>query len=263
MARNFVRLGRILAVARKAEEAEKSYKEAVNLLDRPVDVFPESALRREDLAQTLAGLANLLRDPGRRQEVEEIRRGVIRQYETLKAEFPENSRYRRDLVQSYMELVSVLWALRRHSNTAEPLRKALEVDPENPVVNNELAWLLATCADLGVRDSALAVRLAQKAVKAQPKSGDYWNTLGVAHYRYGDDKAAVAELKTAMSLRDGGDSFDWFFLAMAHQRLGDHDEAKAYFERAVQWMDKHTPHDDQLRRFRAEAETLLAEARKP
>ena len=85
----------------------------------------------------------------------------------------------------------------------------------------------------------------------------------MAHYRNGDDKGAIAALETAMRLREGGDSFDWFFLAMAHWRLGDRDKAQTWFDRAVQWMDKHKPHDAQLRRFRAEADTMLAEVRKP
>ena len=109
-----------------------------------------------------------------------------------------------------------------------------------------------------MRDPALAVRLAKKAVDARMHEANYWNTLGVAHYRNGDDKAAISELETAMSLGAGGTSMDWFFLAMANWRLGDRDQAQSWFDRAVQWMDKHKPHDDELRRFRAEAEALLA-----
>jgi eukaryotic-like serine/threonine-protein kinase len=65
-----------------------------------------------------------------------------------------------------------------------------------------------------------------------------------------------------MSLRRGGYSFDWFFLAMAHWRLGDHDKARTWFGRAVQWMDKHMPQHGELRRFRAEAEAMLGRAGK-
>ena len=46
-----------------------------------------------------------------------------------------------------------------------------------------------------------------------------------------------------MDLRNGGDSFDWFFLAMAHWRLGEKDKAREWYERAVQWMDKNQPDD--------------------
>jgi tetratricopeptide (TPR) repeat protein len=81
----------------------------------------------------------------------------------------------------------------------------------------------------------------------------------MAHYRNGDDKAAVAELEMAMNLQAGGSSFDWFFLAMAHWRLGDCDKARTWFDRAVTWMDSHKPHDQELRRFRAEASAMLAE----
>jgi Flp pilus assembly protein TadD len=114
-----------------------------------------------------------------------------------------------------------------------------------------------------LRDAALAVRLAQKAVAAGPQSADYRNTLGVAHYRNGDDKAAVAELHKAIGLRGGGDGCDWFFLAMAYWRQGERDQARQWFDRAAQWMDKYEPHKDELRRLHAEAKALLAEARKP
>jgi Flp pilus assembly protein TadD len=75
-------------------------------------------------------------------------------------------------------------------------------------------------------DGAQAVRLAKRAVTAQPESAIYRNTLGAAHYRNGDDKAAIAELETSMNLRAGGDSFDWFFLAMAYWRQRDAEKAK-------------------------------------
>jgi serine/threonine-protein kinase len=261
MARNFVRLGRVLAAAGQAQEAEKSYQKAMKLLDRLVVEFPESAIRRSDLAQTLAGLADLLKGSGRRPEAEVIRRRVIRHYETLRADFPEDPQHRRHLVDSYLELVSLLWELGRQSEAADPYRKALELDPEDADVNNELGWFLATTPELRLRDTALAVRLAKKAVAAQPQSADYRNTLGVAHYRNGNDKAAVADLEKAISLRTGGCSFDWFFLAMAHCRLGERDKARTCFDRAVQWMDKHAPLDGELRRFRAEAEALLTRKR--
>ena len=65
-----------------------------------------------------------------------------------------------------------------------------------------------------------------------------------------------------MSLRAGGSSYDWFFLAMTHWRLGDRDKARAWFDRAVQGMHRHNPQDGELRRIRAEAEAMLADAGK-
>jgi len=74
---------------------------------------------------------------------------------------------------------------------------------------------------------------------------------------YAASKAAVAALETSMKLRQGGDSIDWFFLAMAHWQLGDKEEARRWYDRAAEWMDKNRAENADLRRFRAEAEELL------
>ena len=55
----------------------------------------------------------------------------------------------------------------------------------------------------------------------------------MAHYRAGDWKASLTALEKSMELRKGGDSFDWFFLAMAHWQLGEKDEAREWYDRAV------------------------------
>jgi dipeptidyl aminopeptidase/acylaminoacyl peptidase len=122
---------------------------------------------------------------------------------------------------------------------------------------NDLAWSLATNADEKERDPHRAVELAREAVKWGPKEGTFWNTLGVTQYRAGDWKAAIEALKRSMELRNGGDSFDWFFLAMAHWQLGEKERARQRFDQAVQWMEKNQPQNEELRRFRAEAEQLL------
>jgi hypothetical protein len=49
---------------------------------------------------------------------------------------------------------------------------------------------------------------------------------------------------------------------MAHRRLGEGEKAQSWFHRAAEWMDKHQPHNDELKRFRAEAKEVLAEAGK-
>jgi len=44
---------------------------------------------------------------------------------------------------------------------------------------------------------------------------------------------------------------------MAHWRLGEKGKARAWYDRAVRWMDEKQPADEELRRFRAEAAGLL------
>jgi hypothetical protein len=60
-----------------------------------------------------------------------------------------------------------------------------------------------------------------------------------------------------MELRDGGDAFDWFFVAMAHWKLGKQEEARRWFDKAVEWTHANRPNHEELRRFRAEAAELL------
>jgi hypothetical protein len=60
-----------------------------------------------------------------------------------------------------------------------------------------------------------------------------------------------------MELNKGGDGNDWFFLAMAHWRLGDKPQARSWYGKAVSWMEKNQPRNEELMRFRAEAAALL------
>ena len=54
-------------------------------------------------------------------------------------------------------------------------------------------------------------------------------------------------------LRRGGNSYEWFFLAMAQARLGEPEKARPWYDKAVRWMQEHEPKNDELRRFREEA----------
>jgi serine/threonine protein kinase/Tfp pilus assembly protein PilF len=143
-------------------------------------------------------------------------------------------------------------------------RKAIELDAKHVAARNKLvsalnalAWDLATHAEPARRDPARAVSLATEAIELRPQEGYYHNTLGAALYRAGDWKAAIVALEKSMELRKGGDSNDWFFLAMAHWQLGDKDKARQWYERAVEWTDKNQPMNAELRRFRVEAAELL------
>jgi serine/threonine protein kinase/TPR repeat protein len=134
---------------------------------------------------------------------------------------------------------------------------------EDALSLNNLAWKLVAGRDSELWDSRSAIVLAKHAIEKSPGAGTYWNTLGIAQYRAGDGKAAVETLEKSMELRDGGDSFDWFFLAMAHWQLGDKDEARNWYDQAVEWMEKNQPNNVELGRFRAEAAELLDTAESP
>jgi serine/threonine protein kinase/WD40 repeat protein len=151
---------------------------------------------------------------------------------------------------------------RRWQQAVAEYARALELEPDSALAANNFAWLLATCPQEEFLDAPRAVALAQRAVRFEPHNGSYWNTLGVAHYRAGEWQSARFALEKSMRYQ-GGNSWDWFFLAMTHWRLGDRGKAFLCYGQAVQWMAKNQPQDEELRRFRAEAEGLLtAKAKK-
>jgi tetratricopeptide (TPR) repeat protein len=154
--------------------------------------------------------------------------------------------------------------LARFEQARTDFQTALELAPSHADARGGLAWLLATFPEPKLRDPVQAVRLARKAVQLKPQDGNLWNTLGVAHYRAGEWKAAVAALDKSEQLMKGGHACNWLFLAMAHQQLDNRVEACKWYERAVGWLAKNQAalaRDDwlaeELRRFRREAEEVL------
>jgi tetratricopeptide (TPR) repeat protein/serine/threonine protein kinase len=142
--------------------------------------------------------------------------------------------------------------------------QTIALNPRDAQWHNLLAWLLATCPDAKQRDPKRAVELAQKAVHLAPDDGNYWNTLGMAHYRTGDWKAAALAIQTSMEKAKGANASDWFILAMARWKLGDRLEARKRYDQAVEWMEKNEAtlakdpvQAEELRHFRSEAEEVL------
>ena len=136
-------------------------------------------------------------------------------------------------------------------------RKAHEVNPDDAWANSNLAWLLATCVDERLRDPRRAVQYAIRATELAPEQADCWNTLGVAHYRAGNWQAALDALQKSIKVSGQADSSDMFFVALAHWQLGEVEEARRWYDKAVaQLVDDPSP-DEELLRFRAEAEKTL------
>jgi serine/threonine protein kinase/tetratricopeptide (TPR) repeat protein len=122
---------------------------------------------------------------------------------------------------------------------------------------DELAWFLATCPDPKFRNPAEAVALATKAVETRPVVFGFYDTLGVAQYRAGNWKAAIESLDTSINRHGGGDSVDFLFLAMAHWQLDEKEEARRWYDKAIEWIKQNPTEDEELKRFHAEAAELL------
>ena len=122
---------------------------------------------------------------------------------------------------------------------------------------NNLAWMLATCEDPSLRDAEVAVAVSRKSVAANPGDGNALNTLAVAHFRAGELDEASQAFAESMALREGGDSFDWYFLAQIEVIRNHPVEARALYDKAIAWAADHRQGDAELHRFRAEAAQRL------
>jgi tetratricopeptide (TPR) repeat protein len=149
-------------------------------------------------------------------------------------------------------------ALAAWRQALDTLTTLMDADPDAPGLRrlwcdcaNDLAWLQANHPDPARRDPAAAVAMARRMVRECPEADTYWNTLGVAYYRAGDDDLAVAAL-------GGGTAFDDVFLALAHARLGDLDEARLVLARASIRAEQDYPGHPELAGFLAEAQSVLA-----
>lgn len=123
--------------------------------------------------------------------------------------------------------------------------------------SNNLAWMLATWPDPKLRDLEDALPLAERAVEFAEKEGNYWNTLGVVKFRIGQFDEARRDLEKSCRLRDGGDAFDWYFLAMLDHERGNAASARTWYDKAVEWGDQFLPGHDELHLFRTEAAASL------
>jgi tetratricopeptide (TPR) repeat protein len=182
------------------------------------------------------------------------RKGSLSQAETA---YRRAIEFEPGLADAHSSLVGLLAGQGRVEEADEACAAAQRRIPNFGRWLNNRAWHIVYFPDFHRSDSRLAVECAKKAIEIAPDAKYTWNTLGAAYYRAGEWDKAVAALEKSMEIRQGGDSFDWFFLAMAHQKLGHENQARRWYQQAVEWMEKHAPQDEELRHFRPEAEEVL------
>jgi len=244
--------------------AAQSYERAIAIWAREYEARPTETAARHNLARAYLELGRLKRatdDPSGARLVYEQARALR---EKLAKDSPTHFPFARDLGLTYIALGHFCHdhgqpedARGWYEKAAITYRGFLRRKPDNPVMCHELAWLLATCPDPRFRDPAQAIVLAKTAVDRSPGVGTFAATLGLAHYRAGHWDEAIEALEKATQLRASGDPSVWFFLAMAHWQEGEKDQARQWYDKAVDTMEKNHSQDDELRRFRAEGAALL------
>ena len=264
-------------------EAERRFRQAVEVAEKLVADYPNVPENRQLLGSLYQDLAALLRrDPNRLSQAEDSYQRARAVREQLVAEQPASAAYRDKLAETLNHLGVLCRSTDRHREAEEMYQRALALReklaaefPKNPDYQSALGGVLSNLA-MQLRDRgelAEACRLLERAIacqraalKVSPQNPTYRQFLA-QHYsvlvktltrqeKHGAAADVAAQLKS-MKLREGGDSFDWFLLAMVQCHFGNKVEGRKWYDQAVMWMEKNAPQDGELRRFRAEAAELL------
>ncbi|MCH7872892.1 MAG: tetratricopeptide repeat protein [Planctomycetes bacterium] len=242
---------------KRPAEAEPDLRRAIGIAEVAVQQFPDNLDHLDHLASATSALGQLRFGQGRMSEAEEPTRRAQALLGELMEKRPDSPRYRRPYFATYSGLATILSRTGRPEEAAATFRNAVERWPDEPGMLNGHAWFLVTVEAPQLRDAQRAVELARRASTLDPESGKYLGTLGVTLYRSGNNADAIETLTKANALKDGGDAYNFFVLAMAHEKLGDSDTAREWFDRGVTWMTENKPDNEELHRFHAEAAAVL------
>jgi Flp pilus assembly protein TadD len=242
--------------AGRLQDAEKTFWQATLGAEAMCSQFPTYAWAPARLACVHNYVGNKHQKDGRFAEAEASYRKALDVSEKSARALP-HTELRCRLADSCLNLGLLLKMKGREAEADREFRKLFEPKLVSAEACNDVAWVLATDTARPLRPPDLAVTFAHKSVELAPADGAVWTTLGVAQFRAQHWQESVNALQKSQELRKGGDSIAWFFLAMAHWELGAKDEARRSYDRAVKWMQQHKLDDEELGRFRAEAEIRI------
>lgn len=266
----------LLLASGRAAEAERTIGQAIADWEKLATKHPGNANYLRTLIEAYGAQSNLLVTARRPQEAEQIcTKGIktwpntpnlyaVRVRVHLAMQQPDKAlldlskaielaRDEGDAPWWYLERANVYTSLKQDDKALADYSKAIELRPKQWHF-----WYNRGAFHSGRQHWAKAAADYAKALELEPSYAPTWHARGVAQYRAGDWQGAVATLTKSAELHAGADAAqDWFFLAMAHEKLNHQAEARQWYDRAVQWTEKHAPQNEELRRLRAEAAKLL------
>jgi WD40 repeat protein/serine/threonine protein kinase len=139
----------------------------------------------------------------------------------------------------------------------ELLQQARDESVRDSQTLQAMARFAANGPDRRLRDPALAIELARRAIRVAPLEGGSWTALGLAYARAENWQAARVALDKGMSLLRGGECADWFLLATTYCHLGDRSKAQQWYDRADKWARDNNARNEELQRLRIESGNLL------
>jgi len=161
----------------------------------------------------------LLEDGQARKTAEEILRMIIKDHS--------------DSSKAMSALAILLQISGRPAESAQLYERLLELEPDNIIAMNNLAWII--CEVQGKPQEALD--LAQRGLKIAPNYYDLIDTRGVIYYRLGQFDKAIRDFNECIKLYPGitpSSIGTRFYLARALAELGQKNKAIQYLKEALE-----------------------------
>jgi tetratricopeptide (TPR) repeat protein len=106
----------------------------------------------------------------------------------------------------WQNLAMIYHETKEYEKAIGTYERIIDLDPNHATVLNNLAWLLATVPDQGLRDKMRALDLAKKAVAIE-RSAMFLDTLAEAYYVNGMISEAVEAIEEAVSIASEGRNY--------------------------------------------------------
>jgi tetratricopeptide (TPR) repeat protein len=264
-----IRLGVVLIYNDEPELAELCYRRAVDLdpvddrahftlgqiyltLDRERDAVKhiEMAIAVNDtVVRYWTTLAFLGMDAGQYLQSEEILRRALnaipdhpRLLDLLGSVLERQERYQEALdvlyrsvevdstsIAPYITIGFIYDETDRFEMAESAYQDALNIDPENPTLLNNYAYLLAA---RGVRlDEALT--MSEKVMEIDPENSSYLDTIGWIYYKQGNPEQALEYLLKALEITDEDNAELLDHIGDVYFDLDEHEIAQDYWQRAL------------------------------
>jgi tetratricopeptide (TPR) repeat protein len=245
----YLRLGRVQEWKGKPGPAEESLKKSIDYGEKAVALDPSRQLYQHNLQVARRALEGL-RDEAFQDEVEKLARA-----------------------ERFLEMVNLY--TRDIEAKDRLVRAGKDIELAVPILAHRLdrlAWFLAHCPNVHIRDTKAAVEHSRRATELYPKNEGYWYTLAMVQFRNRDWKDSLATLDRLKAIEDRFGAHAWLVSAMNLHHLNRVEEARAALRKANDWMDdrERKAQDDvqirleyelirpSLERLRQEARELLA-----
>ncbi|GAB6067968.1 PEP-CTERM system TPR-repeat protein PrsT [Methylothermus subterraneus] len=222
---------KLLALERKPEQAQSALKQLAQDFPEDAEVlalqgwwamrqrhaeeaveYYQKALAKQPSSILVAHLANALWRAGNKEKAIQ----VLEEW---------NLRYPKDAQALYLRS-GLYQTLGREQEARQALSEVLKISPQNPLALNDLAWLLRK------EDPKSALRYAEQAYAAAPKSAQIGDTLGVVLLANHNAERALKVLEEAATLAPEDPSIR-YHLALAQEKSQLKQEAIASLKQAL------------------------------